>query len=321
MLYGICMNKRLLGWSAFVLGAALCLSPLAVALPVNAQATGGQGLEISPPVIELSADPGQTITANIRVRNVTAATLITKGKADDFGAGTSEDGAPHILLDETGATRYSLKYWISGVPDLKLAPRELKTTTVTITIPKNAEPGGHFGVVRFTGVAPGVDGTGVALSASVGSLILLKVSGAITDKMSLAEFSAYQTNTKTKKDVTGSFFEYGPVGFLVRLKNEGSVHERPGGSIDVTDWMGHKVATVKVDEQGGSVLPDSIRRFTQTLNQKQLFGRYSAHLALSYATGKIVDNTIEFWVIPMEIIVTCLGWHNRYGVPCYSGCP
>jgi hypothetical protein len=70
----------------------------------NTSGSSGQGLEISPPVIELAADPGQTVTASIRVRNVTAGQLIAKGKADDFGAGTDESGQPKLLLDETGAT-------------------------------------------------------------------------------------------------------------------------------------------------------------------------------------------------------------------------
>jgi hypothetical protein len=293
------MQKWFVSGIIGALSLVLAASPWAavVATAPAANGSAGQGLEISPPVIELNADPGQTVTTQIRVRNVTAGELIAKGKADDFGAGTDESGQPKLLLDETGATRYSLKYWVSGVPDLDLAPQELKTATVKITVPRNAEPGGHFGVVRFTAVPPNLQGTGVALSASVGTLILLRVSGAITDKLSLAEFSATQSGKPH------GFFEHGPVGFLVRVKNDGSVHEKAQGSVTVANMFGHKVGVVAVNPKGGNVLPDSVRRFEQTLDKKQLFGRYTATLALTYSGHKTVGGKLAFWVIPWKLIL------------------
>lgn len=293
------------------LSAAVLVSPVAwAATPqpgpggTSTGTSSGQGLEISPPVIELAADPGQTVTANIRVRNVTAGELIAKGKADDFGAGNDESGQPKLLLDESGATRYSLKYWVSGVPDLRLAPQELKKATVTITVPKDAEPGGHFGVVRFTAVPPDMEGTGVALSASVGALILLKVSGQVTEKLSLMEFSAIKSdlNAYTKK----SFFEHGPVEFLVRLKNEGTVHEKAVGVIEVTNIFGRKVGSVAVNPKGGNVLPDSVRRFQQSLDKKQLFGHYTAKLSMTYSGDKRLEGKLGFWVIPWKLVLLVL---------------
>lgn len=277
----------------------------AVAAPAPAptpNGSAGQGLEISPPVMELSADPGQTVTASIRVRNVTKGELIAKGKADDFGAGSGEDGQPKLLLDETGSTRFSLKFWVQGVPDLRLAPQELKTNVIKIVVPANAEPGGHFGVVRFTAVPPNLEGTGVALSASVGALILLRVSGTVTEKASLAEFSS-GLRTSPELFKKKSFFEHGPVDFLVRVRNEGSVHEKVKGTIDITSWTGKKVATVQVNDKGGNVLPDSVRRFDQRLDKKQLFGHYTAKLALNYSNGKSLTGKIGFWVIPWKLIL------------------
>ncbi len=297
------LKSSVFGLMAFFLTAG----PLLVATTATAADSGsaGQGLEISPPVIELSANPGQTLTTNIRVRNVTKGELIAKGMADDFGAGSDESGQPKLLLDETGATRYSLKFWVQGVPDLRLAPGELKTNTIKIVVPANAEPGGHFGVVRFTAVPPNLEGTGVALSASIGALILLKVSGTITEKVSLAEFSTSQTIQKGKDLVTkkGSFFEHGPVDFLVRVRNEGSVHEKVKGTIDVMSWTGKKVASVAVNDKGGNVLPDSVRRFEQRLENKQLFGYYTAKLELNYSNGKTLTGKIGFWVIPWKLIL------------------
>jgi hypothetical protein len=298
------IKSTVFGLTAFLLAAGpLFASTAAIAADSG---SAGQGLEISPPVIELAADPGQTVTANIRIRNVTQGVLIAKGKADDFGAGTSEDGQPKLLLDETGATRYSLKFWVQGVPDLLLASHELKMTTIKIVVPANAEPGGHFGVVRFTAVPPSLEGTGVALSASIGALILLKVSGAITEKVSLAEFSTSQTITQKGKQPEvrkTSFFEHGPVDFLVRVRNEGTVHEKVKGTIDVKDTFGKKIGSVAVNDKGGNVLPDSVRRFEQSLSNKQLFGHYTAALVLNYSSGKTLTGKIGFWVIPWKLVL------------------
>jgi hypothetical protein len=291
---------------AVVVASAFLVAPGAVAAPAPAGGSPGQGLEISPPVVQLTADPGQTVTTQIRVRNVTSGELIAKGRADDFGAGTDESGNPKLLLDETGATRYSLKYWIGSVPDLDLTPQQLKTTTITVRVPANAEPGGHYGLVRFTALPPNLVGTGVALSASVGTLILLKVNGAVTEKLSMAEFSTGVLNQKTEAYTKKGFFEYGPVDFLVRIKNDGSVHEKPVGSITIKNTFGVKSAMVSVNDKGGNVLPDSIRRFPVTLANKKLFGYYTANLALTYANGQKLSATTSFWVIPWKLIVLAL---------------
>jgi hypothetical protein len=309
------MLKKFVSGVILAAGVFVALSGLAASatpLPSPSGAEGaspGQGLEISPPVIELTADPGQTVTASIRVRNVTKGELIAKGRADDFGAGDDESGQPKLLLDETGATRFSLKYWVQGVPDLKLAPQELNTNVIKIAVPKNAEPGGHFGVVRFTAVPPDLEGTGVALSASVGALILLKVNGMIIEKTSLAEFSTYNTS----KDANGravvkktGFFEHGPVSFLVRVRNEGTVHQKVKGSIEIKNWLGKKVASVAVNEKGGNVLPDSVRKFEQALAEKRLFGRYTAKLTLNYSDSKVLSGSLSFWVIPWKLILLAL---------------
>ncbi len=265
----------------------------------------GQGLEISPPVVELSANPGQTITTQIRVRNVTSGPLVVTGEADDFGAGTDESGTPKILTKENGQTRYSLKYWVSAVPDLTLAPQELKTNIITISIPPNAEPGGHYAVVRFTGVPASLSGTGVALSASVGTLILLRVNGAITENVKLAQFSTGHESTTDTWTPMG-FFQHGPVDFLVRLQNTGSVHEKAQGWILIKDMFGNKVAQLTVNADGGNVLPASIRRFVSTWSNKKLLGKYTATLALSYAGNKTVSGNLSFWVIPWELILLIL---------------
>ncbi|HUC19877.1 MAG TPA: hypothetical protein VMR98_00060, partial [Candidatus Polarisedimenticolaceae bacterium] len=178
-------------------------APVVPAAPAPS-AAAAQGLEISPPVIEVKADPGQTLTLQIRLRDVSSGPLVVRAGADDFGA-KGENGDPQILLDEEEATRYSLKFWVQPLPSFSLVPQEVKTIPVKIVVPANAEPGGHYGVIRFTGTPAALEGTGVSLTASIGALVLLRVSGEITEQLKAVDF---YTSKEAKK---AGFFETGPI--------------------------------------------------------------------------------------------------------------
>jgi len=117
----------------------------------------------------------------------------------------------------------------------------------------------------------------------------------------------FSSGTQDKsKWANHSFFEHGPVGFLVRLKNSGTVHEQAKGDITVTNWLGKKTQTISVNATGGKILPDSIRRFQEDLGSKQLFGHYTATLALTYAGNKPLNAKLGFWVIPWKLLTLLL---------------
>jgi hypothetical protein len=284
-----------------VLGLVMLLTGIAPAFAADPPAqSGGQGLEISPPVIELAGTPGQTATTSIRLRNVTKGDLVVNGQADDFGA-KGENGEPQILLDEKEASRYSLKFWVQAVPSFRLKSQEVRTAQISFMVPQNAEPGGHYGVIRFTGVPPELEGTGVSLSASLGSLVLMRVGGNIKEDLSVAEFFAGKNGKK------GGLFESGPVTLTERIKNNGSVHVKPVGNVEVFDSFGKKVASVPVSNPARNVLPDSIRRFDQSLTNKGMLGRYTAKFSVSYGSGKTLSSqTLAFWVIPWKLILLVL---------------
>ncbi|HEX7260071.1 MAG TPA: hypothetical protein VF272_04040 [Candidatus Saccharimonadia bacterium] len=293
------MLRLLLGVWLSVVFIAVATPARAAAPPVNVP-SAAQGLEISPPVLELNADPGQTLTVQIRLRDVSSGPLVVRATADDFGA-KGENGDPQILLDEKEATRYSLKFWVQQPSSFTLVPQEVKTIPVRIVVPANAEPGGHYGVIRFTGTPPELDGTGVSLTASIGALVLLRVSGDITEKLEVQEFFTSKTHEKA------SFFETGPIGFTERLRNEGSVHAKPVGYVAVYNIFHKRVAQLAVSNPARNVLPDSIRKFEQQLETKRLFGRYTAQMNVRYGDNKkLSSKTISFWVIPYKLILAVI---------------
>ena len=261
----------------------------------------GQALEIAPPIIYLSANPGQTITTQIYIRDISSGNLIVSGKVNDFVA-AGEDGTPKILLNNVTNNPYTLQSWITPISSLLLIPREIKALPVTIKVPANASPGGHYGVIRFTATPPSLAGSGVSISTSLGSLILVTVSGKITENLSVHSFSV------NKAGNTGSFFESGPLNFVEQIKNTGNVQEQPVGQVSIVDMFGSKLASVNVNLPPGNVLPQSIRKFTQPLDStvignKFLFGRYTAKLKVTYgANHKVITAALVFWVIPYRLI-------------------
>lgn len=286
--------KRLIGVLIIIIGILL------PTLPVSAQNGAGQGLEISPPLIELSANPGDEVKTQIRLRNVTNGSLVTKAQTNDFVA-AGEDGQPKLLLDETEQSPYSIKDWLTTIPSVTLQPQEQKTLEVTMNVPEDVGPGGHYGVVRFTGLPPEVEDTGVSLSASVGTLILVNVSGNISEQAKIAEF--YTAKGEAKRWL----FEYGPINLVQKIQNDGNVHIKPKGSVRVLNMFGKEVKSFQLNEAGGNVLPGSTRKFEQTLEQKFMFGRYRVQADVVYGSeNKIISRTISFWVIPYKLIFITL---------------
>jgi hypothetical protein len=283
--------------------AILVLFVLVITPLVHAQQASqgqGQGLEISPPLAELKADPGQVINTTLRIRNVTQQTLLVSSEVNDFTAG-GEDGQPKLLLEEGESSPYSVKEWISTIPEVTLKAGEQQPVTITLRVPGSASPGGHYGVVRFTGTPPGLEGTGVSLSASIGQLILVNVSGNVIESAKIAEIFASQNNERS------GFFEYGPITLVERIENTGNVHIKPTGTVRVTNMFGQETASFGLNEKGGNVLPSSVRKFEQQLDKKLLFGRYTISVDAVYgADSKISTGSSTFWVIPYKLILMAI---------------
>jgi len=303
------MKKRTI-LTAIISGMLLCLVGTNIVAAQQASDNNhGQALEIAPPLITLNIDPGQTITTKINIRNISGGSLIVTGQINDFVA-AGEDGTPKILMDETNTSSnpYSIVDWVSPIPELDLKSKQMESLPVTITVPKSASPGGHYGIVRFTGTPPELKGTGMSLSASLGSLIMLKVSGDIKDSLSLSDFYTSQNGQQN------SFFESAPLVFNEKIQNTGNMHEQPTGLVTVTDMFGKNVAKLGVNATApqGNVLPGSTRLFTQALDStvigsKMLFGRYTAVLSVKYGDKQpTITSTITFWVIPYKLIIAII---------------
>lgn len=299
--------RYLLPLSIIIVGALFIVTISVSKGSAQAAQQSGQAFSISPPLIELQSDPGKLLTAKIKLTNISSGDLLIKTQLNDFGA-KNETGEPNIIFDDVNNSSYSLRQWITSPEPFTLASKQSRSIEVKIDVPPDAEPGGHYAVVRFTGTAPELEQSGVALSASIGSLIMLQVSGDIKSSAAVEDF--FTANSAGDKR---GFFESSPIYFAERIRNDGNIHIKPTGSLTVKDMFGRTVSTLRVngdpqdsDNPPKSTLPNSIRRFDQQLDKSWMFGKYQAEINLEYDDGKTLTDTVTFWVIPYRLIVLAL---------------
>jgi len=287
--------KKLL-FSIFVVASSVILMGVFFVLPMAAQKKAGEGLTISPPVNEVSLDKGDKSEQTIKLINPTKDTVEVYPKVMDFRA-KGESGEPDFYQATDEMSKFALSKWVTFSKDkVVIAPDKFVHFKYTINVPQGAEPGGHYGVMFFASEPPETrkDITNVSLASMIGSLVLVKVPGAIIEKGLLESFSAnkflYLNNN---------------VNFTTRVSNLGNVHFKPKGNITIKNIFGKDTQTLTVNESGGNILPDSIRKFTnEWKSDKFLFGIYKANLGIVYGeSGKTLIGTSTFLIIPWWLLI------------------
>jgi hypothetical protein len=279
----------------------IALASIGFARAHAADAPPTQGIQISPVLIDLNAEKSNSYSLKITVTNVTAGDLALKQVVNDFRA-KDETGNPEVILDDTEtASGFSFKNWVSLPPSIILKSKESRVVTATVNVPAEAEAGGHYGVIRFSGVAPGEENANVSIAASVGVLVLARVNGTISESLKLSDFYAEHNGKKT------GFLQNGPLQIVERIENDGNVHVKPKGTITVKNMFGSTVLTTAISDPAKNILPKSTRKFSQEIKQKWLFGRYTARVDATYGYGnKVLSGTFSYWVIPYKLILLVL---------------
>lgn len=200
-------------------------------------------LTLSPARIELSGDPGTTVTKSITLSNDEALTETYYVSYANFEA-QGETGSPLFVEPKS-----DLGTWMNTVQSITLKPNETKDISLSIAIPKDAYAGGHFAVVFF-GNNPG--GGQISVGAKTGTLVLLSVKGDVLEAGGLASF-----NTLGNK----FFYNSLPVDFQYRWKNDGNDRVKPVGNVTIHDMFYIPVDHVDANAVSGNILPNSTRLF------------------------------------------------------------
>ena len=114
----------------------------------NTQEVGSLGLSVSPQVFEIDVFPGEKIEKKIDLRNLSEVPVPILVKTTDF---TALDDSGEMEFDESlqDPSIASRKWFEIEKPNFILESNEREEVKVSIDIPENAEPGGHYSVILF----------------------------------------------------------------------------------------------------------------------------------------------------------------------------
>ncbi|MBW3538598.1 hypothetical protein KY386_03865 [Candidatus Parcubacteria bacterium] len=307
-----------------LLAAAVGLTALA-AFPAHAAPTEGINLQISPLPIAVDAQPGKTITTELRIRNAGATPERLKVTLKKFRA-EGDEGRVALTDRQPQDTHFD---WVTfDRPTFTAPPNEWQTIKMTINVPRSAAFGYYY-AVQFARANPAKAEPGkAAIEGAVAIFVLLDVKNPGAKRTAeVVEFSA------DKK-----VYEFLPATFRIKVKNAGNVHLAPRGNIFLTKGNNKLDPPIEVNATLGNVLPGSNRVYTaqwqdgfpvyaavagdeQALDDqgrpkqrlkwdltqltKLRFGKYTAKLVLVYDDGRRdvpIEGTVSFWVVPWRVI-------------------
>ncbi len=273
-------------------------------------------LGLSPVRIEISGNPGETVANEMLLTNETKKEETYYSSYANFEA-QGETGNPSLVVPKDG-----LGTWMKTEASITLGPNTSQVVKVSIKIPRDAEPGGHFGAIMW-GTTPNTPGNGVAIGAKTAMLVLLSVTGDVQENGGLIEFS-----TKNHK----IWYNTLPVSFVYRFRNDGGDRIKPVGKITMHNIIYLPADRIDANPSAGNILPGTTRRFEvdwhkykhaleyaapagifaqffdSALYQWKNFaiGPYFAKLNLLYGTDAIrVSKYAFFFVFPWQLII-CL---------------
>lgn len=285
--------KRVLG---FVVGVLFALVfPL---LPVRAQQPDQQmlqveGLGISPFLIEVDVEPGKSSLNRITLTNTSDQPLPVDISIQDFVPNEHGDGASFLESGQQSDPRFSIAEWITIVkqPQFIIEPRQQTTVEFTIEPPAEAEPGTHYGGILFSYRHRSVEDASVTVTQKAGTLVLANL-GVAHQLGSITNFHAQPS------------LDFGEVKFLLSFYNQGNVHVKPKGELQIENMLGRQVGSVLINKDAAIVLPEAQRSFEGSWKPGWRFGRYTAQAVMYYGNPKLEARAVvHFWIIPWQHIV------------------
>lgn len=282
---------------------------IAITLSINTNA-----LTVSPARVEISGNPGQTLSGEINIYNEQPEVKTFYTSYENFQS-SDDSGAPKFIGSENG-----LATWIKTEGSISVNSQEKKVLPFTIKIPVDAEPGGYFAAV-FLGSQPPVSAEGgtVSIGGKIGILVLLRVNGDIKEGAGLTEFG---TRNKTR------FFSNLPVSLIYKVNNSGGDRIVPIGDIKIKNTIRLNSAIINLNEGKGSVLPGSVRKFEAVWGEKvkddveKTFfesvwfqirnfhvGVYTAKINMTWGESKtnVNSDSFTFFVIPWQLLSIVFG--------------
>lgn len=255
------------------------------------------GIQISPVTYNFEINPNESKEFTISLTNLNSTDLNYVIEIEDFSQ-VSDEGAPSFAgaatSSDTSVT--TLKDWIitkkNSDKEGIISPKQIKDIVFSVTIPKGAEPGGHYAAVFAKEVKKNAEGqTELGVTSRVGTLILVSVPGDVSKSAEISEFKA------------PTLVWHGPIDFGMKVKNIGSVHYDSEAKVDAKSWLGKHYV---IDLGKHTIIPNNERKYSGTWQSRYPFGRYTLTASATNGNGQPVTTTAILWAIPLVIVIPIL---------------
>ncbi len=281
----------------------LCL-PLLFPHPTFAQAQPSFSVTPSLLSIDLRNESPDT---EVRYKNLSQKVIAVELSAKDFSA--INDAGKVSFLGETDAKNYhySLSSWLQfSTQAFSLNPGEEKI--IQVHIQKEKLPlGGHYAAILASFGERDISASHIISLRGVLSTLLFVRAGKGYEREEAKISSFSRTDS----------FPYFPKQLTFRFQNIGNVPLIPYGTVDIVDIFGRVVARGIVNEGSLITLPETIRRYTLSVDKKTSFllpGMYHAKLSIHYGEGRhqLKKDEIFFsqgsinWVLLLEGLAAVL---------------
>lgn len=281
-----------------------------------------QTLSVSPTLFQMTANPSQTWTSEIRVINVNDYPITVYPQVVNFAPSGETGRGDLIPIFATETKGQTLAEWVKlSSTSVVIAPQQTASIPFTVNVTPDPSPGGHYAAI-LVGTKPSDNLKGasqVQTAQFVTSLLFVRISGDVIEKGGIREFTTQQ-NLYSKPEID----------FEIRFENTGNVHLQPQGDIAITNMWGTKRGEIPINYQThfGNVLPSSIRKFNFTwTGEKSSYdiGRFKAIATLGYGedTKNFATSTTFFWVIPLKqisimlLILISIFWFFSFVIKLY----
>lgn len=261
---------------------------------LHSAAEGGIG--VWPTWVQLTLNRGEQAEKTINVANQGSEPIRVMAYTGDF----SIDREGNFVFYEPGHESYSASRWLSlEETDLEIAPGESREVEVSISVPAEVEPGGHYAALFFEALSSSSQ-EDISISTRIPSLFYFTVPG-VTE----ADISA---NADIVSLMMPNIAGRGTVEIGVMVRNSGNVHLTVAAKAHFSASLGEGS---ELDLGQMVILPHSDGILKGEWQGSPLFGRVKASVVIGYLdqNGELVNKsqTAEFWVVPWSLIGIIVG--------------
>ena len=224
----------------------------------------GEKITASPAITRYSLEPGGTVSGKVQITNQGVRPFDFTVSAQDFKIKNEDYEQSYRLPQNSNDTASWFKVTATKY---HLGVGQQVDVPYTISVPKNASPGGHYAVL-FAKTDQPEERPGTIVSAKqVGSLFLLTVNGDLQKAGRIIDFKSAFAQRSPKYEAA------------LRMENTGNVHYDAEIRLTLTDVLGN----IKFDQQmKNAVLPQTTRKFKFEWNDAPAAGLFKVGGSVKY---------------------------------------